>query len=108
MTTSLIVRDFNINKHQTNEYALIFIYIKSKNESDKTTRACFRKKNYIVNDLKINIFINNNIMKSKNINVLSSKKIIYINNCKIIVSVKIKSFEIIIIKSIHLRKIIIM
>ena len=36
MTTSFIVRDLDINKHQTNEYALIFIYLKSKDENGKT------------------------------------------------------------------------
>ena len=104
MIVFLIVRGLDINKHQINEYALIFIYIKSKDENGKTTRTCFRKEVHIVNDLKINMLIDNDVMKLKNINVSSSKRIAYIENCKIIISVKIKSFEISVIKSIHLRK----
>ena len=107
MTVSLIVRDLDINKHQTNKYALIFIYIKDKDESNKTTRACFRKKIHIIDDLKTNMFIDNNIMKLKNINVSSSKKTAYINNCHIIISMKIKSFKAAVFKFVHLRKIII-
>ena len=105
MTVSFTVRDFDINKHQTNEYALIFIYIKGKDESDKTIRACFRKKVHIVNDLKTNMLIDNNIMKSKNINVSSNKKTAYINNCHITVSMKIKLFEATVFKFVHLQKI---
>ena len=84
---------------------MIFNYIEVKNENKKTVRACFRKEIHIVDDLKINMFIENDVMKSKDINVLSNKKIAYIKSCKIIVSVKIRSFEILIIKSVHLRKI---
>ena len=105
MTVFFIIRDLDINKHQINEYALIFIYIENKDENEKTARACFRRKIHIVDDLKANMFINNDVMKSKNINVSSNKRIAYIENCKIIVLMKIKSSEISIIKSIHLRKI---
>ena len=105
MTIFFIIRDLDINKHQINKYALIFIYIKNKDEKEKTTRACLRRKIYIIDDLKANMFIDNDVMKSKNINVSLNKEIAYIENCKIIVLMKIKSFEISIIKSVHLRKI---
>ena len=81
--------------------------MKNKDESDKTIWTCFRKKIHIIDDLKTNMLINNDIIKSKNVNVSSNKRTIYINNCKIIVSIKIKSFEIAVIKSVHLQKIII-
>ena len=105
MIVFFIVRDLDINKHQIRKYALIFIYIKGKNEKEKTIRACFHKEIHIIDDLKINMLIDNDIMKSKNINVSLNKRIAYIENCKMIVSIKIKSFEILIIKSVHLRKI---
>ena len=46
-------------------------------------------------------------MNLKNINVSFDKRTAYIENYKIIVSVKIKLFEISVIKLIHLQKIII-
>ena len=53
------------------------------------------------------MLIDNDVMKSKNINVSLNKKTAYIDNCHIIVSMKIKSFQAAVSKSVHLRKTII-
>ena len=58
----------------------------------------FLREIHIVDDLKINILINNDIIKSKSINIITNKRIVIIENCEIIILIKIKIFEIIIVK----------
>ena len=106
--TSLNVRDLKIIKHKINEYVLIFICIYDKdNIINKKVRVCFMKEMHIIDDLKINIFINNNIDKFENIIIFIESYIAYIDYCDVIVSLKVKIIEIVIAKSVHLRKIIV-
>ena len=108
ITTSLIIRDLKIIKHKINEYVIIFIYIYDKNNViDERIRTCFIRKIHIINNLKINILIKNNINDSKDIIVFIKNHIAHINSCDVTVSLKVKIIEIVIAKSIHLRKIIV-
>ena len=105
MITLLIVRDLKIIRHKIDEYVIISIYIYNKdNVIEKSIRTCFIKQMHIVDDFKINIFIKNDVGEFKNISIFLNNKTAHINNCKMIVSLKVKIIEIIIDKSIHLRK----
>ena len=105
MITSLIVRDLKIIKHKINEYVIISIYIYDKDDViEKSIRACFIKKMHIVDDFKINILIENDIDEFENISISFKNKITHINNYEMIVSLKVRIIEVIIDKSIHLRK----
>ena len=79
--------------------------MKNKNKENKIVRTCFRRKIHIVDNLKTNMFIENDIINLKNINVSFDRRIAYIENYKIIVLMKIRLSETPIIKSVHLRKI---
>ena len=97
-----------IIKHKINEYVIIFIYIYNKdNIINEKIRTCFIKKVYIINNLKVNIFIENNIDDLKDIIVFIKNYTTYIKNCNVIVFLKIKIIVIVVAKSIHLRKIIV-
>ena len=77
-------------------------------DQTKKIRAIFRRELYVINALKINVFIDNDIMSAKNILIDLTKRIIKIERYKIIVSIKVKtSHDIAVQKSIHLRKIIV-
>ena len=106
MIISLTVRDLSTRQHKTNEYVMILIFMIDINVVDEIVRAIFRREIHVVDDLKTNILIDNDIMSSKDIFVDSKKHSTNIENCKIIVSMKVKSFDAIISKSIHLRRII--
>jgi hypothetical protein len=62
---------------------------------------------HLIDNLKINMFIENDFMKSKKIDINMTKKIVYIDNCDVIVILNVKIFRIIVHTSIHARKIII-
>ena len=65
----------NINKYISINFAIF-------NEvDDKSTIACFIRHLYIVNNLKTNILLNNNIFNSKNAVVHIKQQKFIINNC---------------------------
>ena len=105
MITSLIVCDLKIIRYNINEYIIISIYVYDKNNIiKKSIRAYFIKEMYIVDDFKINIFIENDVNEFESILIFLNNRTMYINNYKIIISLKVKIIEIIIDKLIHLRK----
>ena len=63
-----------------NEYiSLNFVIFDNLN--NKAAKICFIKHFYIVNNLKINILLNNNIFESKNMFVHVDKKKFFVDNC---------------------------
>lgn len=67
----------------------------------------FRCEIHLIKNLKVNILIDNDIMKSKNIVVNLKNRTTYIDNCNIIVLMKIRTSSFMIFKFIYLRKTII-
>ena len=82
MITFLFVREQNINRHQSVKYVIFFIFFIEKNANDKEVRTCFRRETHVVNSLKINILIENDIIESKSFVIDVETKIVYINICK--------------------------
>ena len=77
------------NQHQIVDYVIVFMYfIDEKN--DKSTKIMIRRKIYLINNFKINIFINNDVIDSKRWNINLNKKQIFIENCEIVVSIDIQ------------------
>ena len=102
------VRELNINRHFTFEYIIVFIYFVDKYTNDKKIKICFRRETHIIDDLKTNMLIENDIIDLKNFIINLNNKIIRINNCDVIVSIEIQLFKISTIHlSIYLKKIII-
>ena len=89
MITSLIVRDLRTNQYQIVDYIIVFMYfIDEKNE--KSTKIMIRREMHLINNLKINIFIDNNVIDSKRWNINLNKKQIFVENCEIVVSINIQ------------------
>ena len=71
--TSLIVRDLRINQYQIIDYIIVLMYfINEKNE--KSIKIMIRREMYLINNFKINIFINNNVIDLKRWNINLNKK----------------------------------
>ena len=105
MTTSLTVYDLKIIKYKIDEYVIISIYVYDKDDIiEKSIRTYFIKEMHIVDDFKINIFIENDIDESESISISLKNKTVYISSYGMTVSLKIKIIEIIIDKLVHLRK----
>ena len=63
---------------------------------------------HLINNLKINILLKNDVIELKKIDINIINKMIYIDNCKIIVNLKIRIFKISMHIFVHVRKNIIM
>ena len=105
MATPLIVRGLGIIKHRINEYALILIYIYGKDDViDERVRACFIREVHIVDDLKVNILIGNDIGGSEDIIVFIGGRTAHIGSCGVTVSLEVRTIGAVVAKSVHLRK----
>ena len=103
----ITIRDLNIDKHIINKYVIVFIIFIKKNNKENDIRVMFRRETHIMNNLKINIFMKNEIINFKKIFIDFDKNIARINNCNVIIFIKMRNFNKTIFKSVHLQKIII-
>ena len=76
----LKINDINAASLFINEYISLNFVI-SDELNDKSAKACFIRYLYIVNDLKVNIFLNNDILESKNMFVHVDKEKLFVDSC---------------------------
>jgi len=105
MTTLLEVRSLRTIKHQSFKYAIFDLYISSRKD-EQDVIAHIRREVHLVDNLKTNMLIDNDVIEPKSIVIDAKKREVYIDNCDVTTHVEIKSFKFV-IRSIHLRKIII-
>lgn len=67
MTSSLRVRDVKATKHETSDYITTSIYLSEVDDFDNRVLACIRREIHLVDDLRIKMLIENDIISSKNI-----------------------------------------
>lgn len=104
MTILIIICDLEVNKHKIDKYVIVLLYIIEKNDQENEIRTMFRRKIYLMNDLKTNILIKINIMSFENIVVNLIICTTRIENCNVIVLIKIQTSNNVVFKSIHFRK----
>jgi hypothetical protein len=108
MITSLNVRGLKINKHETFEYIIVIIFFVEKVQK-KLTRELIRREVHLMNDLKANMLIDNDILESEEIfidEVNSKATIASCNN--MIISIEIRTLvKRMINKTLHARKFIV-
>ncbi len=94
MTISLIVRSIRANVHEIKEYVNFSIYLSSKNDSIRMTEI--HKEMHLMKELKVNMLIENDILRSKEFIINVQKKKTIIRSCEdMIIEMKIhqrKSF----------------
>ncbi len=92
MTAFLIVRDIESNVHEIKKYVNFSIYLSSKN--DPTTLVEIHRELHLVEELKVNMLIENDILKSKEIIIDVQQKTATIRSCEnLIIEVKIHQRE---------------
>ncbi len=65
MINVLTIREIDANVHETKKYVNFLIYLSSKNNSKKMIEI--HRKMHLVKNFKVNMFINNDILESKDI-----------------------------------------
>ena len=103
MTTFISVRDLDVDKHMTVEYAILSMYF-SDQKNDVTVRAKITRKIHLIDNLKTNMLLSNDVIESEKIDVSISKKTAYIESCEVIASLEIRTSKIAVQTSIHARK----
>ena len=91
MITSITVRKLNTTKHSIDKYVIVFMYFSEKNNHDELVKAKITRKVYFVNNLKTNMLIKNNVLRSKKFNIFTFTSTVYIESCEIIISIFIKN-----------------
>ena len=102
---SITIRNLEDIKYCTNKYAISLIFfldIRNK----KQALAKIIRKIYRIDNLKANIFIENNLIDSKKIAINIVNKFSYIDGCNIIVNLEVKTTFTIIYKQVYIKKIV--
>ena len=107
MIFSISIRDVKTKKYQFNEYVIVFIYIFDHDKNENVVKIMIIKKIHLIDNFKINMFFEIDLIKSKKIDINILNKTIYIDNCDVIASLKIKTSRIVVRISIYARKIIV-
>ena len=107
MTSSIIVNELETTKHFTNKYVIVSMYFSDKNQNDKSTTALITKEIHLVDNLKTNIFIENDILESEKFDVFISTSSAHIESCDIIISIFVRNRSTSRIASVHSTKIMI-
>lgn len=87
MTFSLRVREVNFIKHEIEEYIIVSMYLSRINEQSNKVLTLIIKKLHLVDDFKVKMFIENDILESKVIVINVIKRFVYINNCNVKVNI---------------------
>ena len=107
MISFLKIRELDINRHETWKYAICDIRLSNIIKDDKLVVALLRREIYLMNNLKINMLIDNDIIDFEDFDINMIKRQIIIESIDVIISLKIRSLKSAIQKSIHLKKIIV-
>ena len=90
MNTFINVQEINTNYHTINQFVHIKMFIKATDEADDTVIVHMCKKFHVINDLKINMLIDTDILRIKDINLkFSTNEMIFINYKGITVSMQV-------------------
>ena len=93
MTLSLKIRGVDAIKHETIEYIIANLYFSKTNFQKNKILVYLRRKIYIVNDFRIKLLINNNIINFENIIVNVIKKNVFIKSYKIKIEIFARSHD---------------
>ncbi len=104
MITSLNVRELNINKHEIWEYIIAIIYFSEKIKQEKLIRKVIRREMHLIDDLKANMLIDNDILEFEDIFIDDVNNKATIVNCDMIILIEIRTFfKNMITKALHVR-----
>ena len=104
--SSLKIRDFNNKMHETWKYVITNIYLFDTKNSKKVI-SIFRREIHLIENLKTNMFFDNNVINSKKIVFDVTKKFVVINNIDVIIILKSRLIKNVVSKLVYLRKLII-
>ena len=91
MTHFITVRDLDTIKHSTDKYAIVSMYFLEKNKNDKIFKTKIIRKIHLMNNLKTNMLIENDVLESKKFDIFISISSVSIDSCDVIISIFIRN-----------------
>ena len=89
MIILITVRSLEANRHSSDKYVIVSMYFKSKNVHENAMRAMITREVHLIDELKINILIDNDILDSKLFDISMFNKSTYIESCDVTISITI-------------------
>ncbi len=90
LTSSILIRDIENKIHNSDEYILMNDFIKETLWNDTSAIAFFQREVHLMNDFKMKMLIDVDILSSKRIQINLNDRILQINSCQdIIVKINI-------------------
>ena len=90
MTSLITVRDLETVKHTTDKYVCCLMYFFEKDKDDHSVLVEIVREIHLVDNLKINLLIDNDILESELIDIFTFINTAIIESCDVIVSIVVK------------------
>lgn len=90
MSSLLKIRDIEVSKHKSDEYALVFFYFLEKDANNKMLYTYINQELYLVDGLKVNILMENDVIGSEKISINITKKTTLITSCGVQIKIDTK------------------
>ena len=89
--TSIFVIDIDDNKHEISEYVVVTIHVFDLNKQDKSVVTKIIREAHVVDELKVKMFIDTDVIESKQIDIMTSSNQTSIDNCDVTISIKLQA-----------------
>ena len=95
MTIFITVQNLNAQKHSTDKYAIAFMYFADIDDKKRKVKTLIIKEIHLIDNLKTNMLIDNDILKSEFIDISTFTKSAYVDNCEITIFIwmQVKTFS---------------
>ena len=90
MTTFFTVRDLDTSQHQSSDYAIVSMYFVDV-KNDNFAKIFIRREIHLINNFKVNMFIDNDVTVSENVVFDLIKKQIFIDSCEVTIALDVRS-----------------
>lgn len=90
MVTLLKIRDIRFSRHELDKFISMFLYFPGINSTNRPAYTHFYKKFHIVEVLKANLLVNNDILAIKRVIIDLANKSAIILNCQMIIFITAK------------------
>ena len=90
MISFITVRDLETNKHCIDKYAICSIYFSNTDKNDNKILTKITKEIYLMNNLKTNLLIENDVLKFESIDIFIFTDSTFIKSCDVTISITIQ------------------
>ena len=91
MKSPISVRGIGANKHQTDEYVVLPIYLPGKKQNEDVMAMISPREIHIVDQLKAQMLVGNDILQPEKIDILTSSSMALIGSCDVLVPIELKA-----------------